>query len=352
LVVVGCGTTTEASGPPINDLNGPAATIVGAGSTFDAPLFARAFARYHELNPRVTVHYEARGSSFGIQAFQDNSVDFGASDVPMTRQEISMAKGGRVLQVPVDLGAEAVSYNLPGVPAGMDLTGSVFADIYLGKITRWNDPAITHLNPSLILPDEPITVVHRSDGSGTTYIFTDVLSSVSEPWAVGPGTGKTIAWPTGVGRSGNPGVAKEVAATPGAIGYVELSYALENNFTFAKILNSIGFYVLPVLQTVSTAAAQKPNISPTNFSIVNEPGNLSYPISGYSWVLVYERQPNMKIGESMVKMLDWLTQGGGQAQAQAINCAPLPASVSQLARSTLARVADKSGSALLYKTSS
>ncbi len=350
-VIVGCG-SVDASGPPINDLNGPAATIEGAGSTFDQPFFAKAFARYHQLSPMVTVNYASRGSSFGIQAFQANSVDFGASDVPMTQKEISKARGGRVLQVPVALGAEAVSYNLPGVPAGMDLTGPVVAEIYLGKITRWDDPAIANLNPSLKLPDEPITVVHRSDGSGTTYIFTDFLSSVSQPWVTGPGTSKTVAWPVGVGRSGNPGVAAEVAATPGAIGYVELSYALENNFTFARIQNSSGFFVLPILNTVSTAAAQKPSISSTNFSIVNQPGNLSYPISGYSWVLVYQRQANAKTGEAMVKMLDWLTQAGGQAEAQALDYAPLPDNVSQLARSTLEKVTDKSGRLLLYESSS
>lgn len=350
-LVAACG-STGGGHPRVNDFNGPSATIEGAGSTFVQPFFARAFSRYHQLNPRVTVHYTSRGSSYGIQAFQANSVDFGASDVPMTQKETSQAKGGQVLEVPVALGAEAVSYNLPGVPAGMDLTGPVLACIYLGKITRWNNPAITQLNPSLNLPDEPITVIHRCDGSGTTYIFTDFLSNVSSPWASGPGIGRSIEWPVGRGGDGNPGVAALVRSTPGAIGYVELSYALQNNFTFARMLNSSGFFVLPVLDTVTTAAAQKPNISSTNFSIVNQPGNQSYPIAGYSWVLVYRKQSDARTGEAMVKMLDWLTQGGGQAEAQAITYAPLPSNVRQLARSTLAKVTDKSGKALLYQSSS
>lgn len=348
LVVGACG-STQSGGPTISNLKAPTASLTGAGSTFVEPFFARAFARYHQLNPAVTVDYAARGSTFGIQAFQANSVNFGASDVPMTRQEISQAAGGRVLQVPVALGGEAVSYNLPGVDTGMHLTGSVLADIYLGKITRWDDKAITALNPTVSLPHEPITVVHRSDGSGTSYIFTDFLSSVSPAWETGPGRGRSVTWPVGIGGSGNQGVADQVRSVPGAIGYVELAYALRNNFTFARILNTSGFYVLPVIDTVATAAAQKPNVSAENFSIVNEPGNQSYPISGYSWALVYEHQSNATAGEAMVKMLDWLTQGDGQAEAKSIDYVPLPSDVSQLARSTLAKVSDGSGRPLLYR---
>jgi phosphate transport system substrate-binding protein len=348
-VAMGACGSAQPSSPAISNLKGPGAALSGAGSTFDQPFFDRAFDRYHQLNPGVSVDYAAQGSSFGIQAFQANSVNFGASDVPMTRDEMAQATGGPVVQVPVALGGEAVSYNLQGVQTGMHLTGSVLADIYLGRITRWDDSAIAQLNPTLSLPNQPITVVHRSDGSGTTYIFTDFLSSASQAWVAGPGKGRSVAWPTGVGASGNQGVASEVRSTPGAIGYVELAYALRNNFTFARMLNSSGFYVLPVLDTVVTAAAQKPNVSPTDFSIVNEPGNQSYPISGYSWVLVYQHQPDAATGQALVKMLDWLTQDDGQAEAKAIDYVPLPSEVSQLARSTLAKVTDDSGTRLLYR---
>lgn len=342
-----CG-STQPSGPTISDLETPTASLVGAGSTFDQPFFARAFARYEQLNPSVKIQYAAQGSTFGIEALQAGTVDFGASDVPMTPGEMSQARGGTVLQIPVALGGEAVSYNLDGVTAGMHLTGTVLANIYLGRITRWDDPAITNLNPTVSLPHEAITVVHRSDGSGTTYIFTDFLSGVSPAWGNGPGRGKSVAWPLGIGASGNQGVANVIRSTPGAIGYVELAYALQNDFTFARILNNSGFYVLPLVDTVATAAAQKPDVSATDFSIVDEPGPQSYPISGYSWAVVYERQTSPASGQALVKMLDWLTQDDGQAEAAAIQYVPLPANVSQLARSTLARVTDGSGRSLLY----
>jgi phosphate transport system substrate-binding protein len=328
-------TTTAPSDPQAAaDLTTPSASLTGAGSTFDQPFFTKAFFEYNRVNSKVTVNYASIGSGGGIAQFQANTVNFGASDVPMSATEIAAAKGGQVLQVPVALGGEAISYNLSGVASGLKLTGTVLADIYLGKVTSWNDPEIATLNPGVKLPSQKITVVHRSDGSGTTYIFTDYLRTVDPVWASGPGKGKSINWPVGLGGKGNEGVAGLVSQTPGAIGYVELAYALQNSFHFAQMQNAAGQYVSPTLQTVAADAAQKPTVSATDFSIVNEQGANSYPISGYSWSLVYANQTNASNGQTLAKVLDWLTHAG-QAQAASIDYVPLPANVQQLARQTI-----------------
>jgi phosphate transport system substrate-binding protein len=321
--------------------------LTGAGSTFDAPFFAVAFARYQQQHPSVTVSYSAVGSSAGIAAFSARQVDFGASDVPMTASEQAAASGGHVAQVPVDLGGEGIVYHLT-LPASarLHLTGPVLAAIFLGQITRWNDPAITALNPGIALPPAAITVVHRSDGSGTTYIFSNYLSSVSPAWAAKVGTGKTLTWPAGEGAEGNPGVATEVYRTPFSIGYVEQAYSQGLLLPFAALRNQAGNYVLPSAQTVAADAAQKPVITPADFSIVNEPGADSYPISGYSWALVYTRQPSQATGQALVAMLDWLTHDG-QAYAAANDYVPLPPQIQQLARTTLQQITGPTGTPLL-----
>ena len=299
-------------------------TLTGAGSTFDAPFFSIAFARYQQQHPGVTLSYSAVGSSAGIAAFSARQVDFGASDVPMTASEQAAASGGPVAQVPVDLGGEGIVYHLTlPADARLHLTGPVLAEIFLGQITRWNDPAITALNPGITLPPAAITVVHRSDGSGTTYIFSNYLSSVSPAWAAKVGTGKTLTWPVGEGAEGNPGVATDVYGTPFSIGYVEEAYSAGLLLPFAAIRNQAGNYVIPSAQTVAADGAQKPGITPTDFSIVNEPGAASYPISGYSWALIYTRQQNQATGQALVTMLDWLTHDG-QAYAAANDYVPLP----------------------------
>ena len=277
----------------------------------------------------MTVNYSAVGSSAGIAAISAQQVNFGASDVPMNASEQAAAKGGPVTQVPVALGAEGVAYNL-NLPAGarLHLTGPVLADIFLGQITRWNDPAITALNPGLTLPPAAITVVHRSDGSGTTYIFSNYLSSADPAWAAKVGTGKTLNWPAGEGAEGNVSVTSTVYRTPFSIGYVEQAYSRGLLLPFAAIRNQAGNYVIPSTQTVTAAAAQKPGITPTDFSIVNQPGASSYPISGYSWALVYTHQPNQATGQALVSMLDWLTHDG-QAYAAANSYVPLPSQVQQ-----------------------
>ena len=302
-----------------------------------------AFARYQQQHPGVSIGYSAVGSSAGIAAFSAGQVDFGASDVPMTAREQAAAKGGPITQVPVALGGEGVVYNL-SLPAGarLHLTGPVLAAIFLGQITRWNDPAVTALNPGVSLPPARINVVHRSDGSGTTYIFSNYLSSVDPAWAAKVGTGKTLRWPVGEGAEGNGGVAAAVNRTAFSIGYVEQAYSQGLLLPFAAIRNQAGHYVVPSTQTVAADAAQKPGISPADFSIVNQPGAASYPISGYSWALVYARQHNQATGQALVTMLDWLTHDG-QASAAANGYVPLPAQIQQLARTMLQQITGPTG---------
>jgi phosphate transport system substrate-binding protein len=264
----------------------------------------------------------------------------------MNSSELAAAKGP-ITQVPVDLGGEGIAYNL-NLPAGarLHLTGPVLAGIYLGQITHWYDPAITALNPGLSLPNAHITVVHRSDGSGTTYIFSNYLSSVSPAWASKVGTGKTLNWPAGEGDEGNAGVATEVNRTPFSIGYIEQAYEQGLTLPLAAIRNQAGNYVIPSAQTVAADAAQKPAITPTDFSIVNQPGATSYPISGYSWALVYTHQPSQATGQALVTMLDWLTHAG-QAYAAANGYVPLPPQIQQLAQTMLQQVTGPTGTQLL-----
>ena len=353
LALGACGSTTLTSAPaavvatPSAGSGAHTLTLTGAGSTFDAPFFAQAFAAYNRQHPTVGISYSAVGSGAGIAAFSARQADFGASDVPITAAEQAAAKGGPIVQVPVDLGAEGVVYNL-NLPAGarLHLTGPVIARIFLGQITSWHDPAITALNPGLSLPSAPIAVVHRSDGSGTTYIFSNYLSSVDPAWAAKVGAGKTLNWPVGEGAEGNAGVGTTVYRTPFSIGYVEQSYSQGLLLHFAEIRNQAGYYVIPSTQSVAAAAAQKPDITPTDFSIVNQPGASSYPITGYSWALVYARQASQATGQALVSMLDWLTHDG-QAYAAATSYVPLPPQVRQLARTMLQHVTGPTGTHLL-----
>jgi phosphate transport system substrate-binding protein len=353
LAVGACSSSTTTNSPAAAVAAtsiGPAGqkpTLAGAGSTFDAPFFSVAFARYQQQRPGVTIGYSAVGSSAGIAAISAQQVNFGAADVPMTAAEQAAAKGGPITQVPVDLGGEGIAYNL-SLPADarVHLTGPVLAEIFLGQITHWNDPAITALNPGITLPPAAINVVHRSDGSGTTYIFSNYLSSVDPAWAAKVGTGKTLNWPVGDGEEGNAGVATAVNRTPFSIGYIEEAYDQGLLLPFAAIRNQAGNYVTPSAQTVAADAAQKPAITPTDFSIVNEPGASSYPISGYSWALVYTLQASLATGRALIAMLDWLTHAG-QAYAAANDYVPLPAQIQQLARTMLQQVTGPTGTQLL-----
>ena len=338
---------SSSNGTPDPDVSTPSAELSGGGSTFDQPLFTTAFFHYGQLNPKVTVSYAAIGSGKGITQFQAQSLDFGATDVPMSATDLAAAKGGDVAQVPVTLGGVTISYNVSGVSTGLKLTGDVLARIFMGQITKWNDSAITSLNSGVNLPDQSITVVHRSDGSGTTYIFTDYLSAISPAWLSGPGKGKTVkSWPTGLGGNGNAGVAGLVKQTAGSIGYVELAYALQNKFTYAAIKNASGNFVQPSLSTVAADAAAKPNVTASDFSIVNQTGAQAYPISGYSWVLIYKKQSDSDKGTALVRLFDWVTHSG-QSDAKGLDYVPLPSGIQQLARTALQQVTDSNGKTLL-----
>jgi phosphate transport system substrate-binding protein len=315
--------------------------LTGAGSSFDNPFFQRAFYEYSRNNSSVQVNYQSIGSGGGIQQFTAKTVDFGASDVPLQPAEMkaAQASGGDVVQIPVTLGGVAIAYNVPGVPTGIKLTSDVLVNIMLGSVTNWNDASIAKLNPGINFPNMPIVVVHRADGSGTTYIFTDYLSKVSGAWKTKVGNAKVVNWPapSSVGAKGNEGVAGQIRNTPGAIGYVELAYALQNQITYAQLRNAAGQYVSPTLQTVQNAASKKPNVNPNDFSIVDMPGADSYPICGYSWVMLWKQQPDATKGPALVSLMRWLVTDG-QGFAVRVNYVSLPPNVQAEATKALASI--------------
>ncbi|HTL94755.1 MAG TPA: phosphate ABC transporter substrate-binding protein PstS [Gemmatimonadaceae bacterium] len=305
------------------------ADLTGAGSTFAYPIYSK-WASIYAQKTGVKINYQSIGSGGGIRQFSDETVDFGASDGPMTDQQMAQAKGGAVLHIPTVLGAVSITYNLPEVKQPLRLTGPVLAQIFLGKITKWNDPGIAQLNPGVALPASDILVVHRSDGSGTTYIFVDYLSSVSSEWANGPGKGVSVSWPVGLGGKGSEGVTGQVKQTPGAIGYVELSYAKENQLPVASIKNAAGEWIAPTIAGVTEAAAGAVATLPPNtdfrISIVNAPGRTAYPISSFTWILLYKNPPNAQKGKKLVDFLRWAIHDG-EKEAPALDYAPLPASM-------------------------
>lgn len=313
-----------------------ATQLTGAGSTFDYPFFSKAFYDYSQQHDDVTVNYQSIGSGGGVQQFIAKTVDFGASDVPANAQELKQA-GEPALQIPVTLGSEAIGYNLPGIGKGLRLTRQLIADIYLGKVTQWNDPAIQKLNPDVKLPTMPIAVIHRSDGSGTTYIFTDFLSTVSPEWKQRVGTGKSVQWPVGIGGKGNEGVAGQVRQTPGGIGYIELAYVLQNEMTYAQVQNRSGNYVYPSIATTKAAAATKPSVTSTDFSIVDASGANSYPICGYSWVMLYKKPKDRQRGALVKAVMEWLVTKG-QADAESVDYVPLPKNVQQQALKIISQI--------------
>ena len=319
-----------------------ATQITGAGATFPYPFFSKAFYEYSAKHSDVVVNYQSIGSGGGIQQFTAKTVDFGASDVPMNADELKRAEtgGAQVIQFPTTLGGEAITYNLPSVmKGGLRLTREALADIYLGKITRWNDPALVKLNPGNTLPDLPIVAVNRSDGSGTTYIFTDFLSRVSPEWKSKVGTGKSVQWPSpsSVGGKGNEGVAGQVRQTTGAIGYVELAYAIENKMSQAMLQNRAGKFLFCTPTGVRAAAATKSSVSPSDFSIVDAAGDAAYPISGFSWGMVYESPADKARGKLVHDVLSWLVTDG-QPIAAELNYVPLPQNVAAYAKAQLDRM--------------
>ncbi len=316
---------------------GGGADLTGAGSTFAYPLYSR-WASDYAPTSGVRVNYQPIGSGGGIRQLSEQTVDFGATDAPMTDEEMAKAKGGPVMHVPMAMGAVVVTYNLPGIAQPLKFDGAVLGDIFLGKITTWNDPRLRALNAGVTLPNTPILVAHRSDGSGTTYTFTDYLSAVSPAWKQQVGKGKDVKWPVGLGGKGNEGVAGQVKQSQGAIGYVELAYARQNKLPAASIRNAAGTYIAPSVETTTAAAAGALATLPANtdyrVSIANAPGANAYPISTMTWILVYRTQPDTAKGRKVVNFLRWgLTQG--QAVEPALDYAPLPEAMTTRLRQRL-----------------
>jgi phosphate transport system substrate-binding protein len=298
----------------------------GAGATFPYPIYSKWFDEYTKVDPEVRFNYQSIGSGGGIKQVTSRTVDFGATDGPMTDEQLKQAPG-ELLHIPTVLGAVVATYNLPGAPK-LKFTGDVLADIFLGKITKWNDAKITALNPGATLPDQPIVVVHRSDGSGTTYIWVDYLSKISPEWQQKVGKGTSVNWPVGLGGKGNEGVSGQVKGQPGALGYVELAYAVKNNLPVASIKNANGKFVEPTIATTTAAATGAAKSMPDDFrvSLTNAPGDDAYPVASFTWLLVYRDQANEAKGRALAKFLWWMSHDG-QKYADDLLYAPLPAPV-------------------------
>ena len=304
-----------------------AQTITAAGATFPYPIYSKWFSEYSAAHPGVQINYQSIGSGGGIKQVCSGTVDFGASDMPMT-DELLASCGVKLIHIPTVLGADVPAYNVPGVATDLKFSQSVLSDIFLGKITNWNDPRIAKDNPGVHLPDQKIIVVHRSDGSGTTFIWTDFLSKISKEWAGGPGKGTSINWPTGVGGKGNEGVAGYVRQLPGAIGYVELIYALQNHIDFGLVENADGKFLKASIDGVSAAAATAKIPADYRVSITNAPGPNSYPVSSFTYLLI-PTQPKDMAKEKVIKdLLSWCIKSG-ESEVSTLSYAPLPSNVQE-----------------------
>ena len=298
----------------------------GAGATFPFPLYSKWTDEYRKVDPSVRINYQSIGSGGGQKQIIEQTVDFGASDGPMSDENLAKAPG-KILHIPTVAGAVVVSYNLPGV-AKLKLDGPTLAEIFSGKITKWRDSKIASLNPGVKFPSMDLVVVHRSDGSGTSYIFTDYLSSVSPQWEKEVGRNTSVKWPAGLGAKGNEGVAGQIKQLPGAIGYVELAYAKQNKLPFANLKNASGGYITASIDSVTEALATAKVPDDFRSSMVNPAGEKAYPISGTTWLLVYEQQKDPAKGKKLVEFLNWaLTKG--ESMAASLDYAPLPESLQQ-----------------------
>jgi len=329
-----CGETGTGSASP-SPVDVGSGTITGAGATFPAPFYQKAFYDYMAKYPQVKVIYNSVGSGAGISQFQKGTVDFGASDVPMSDAHITKVPGGAsaLVQVPTTLGVISIAYNVSGVTK-LQLDGPTLANIYLGHITKWNDPAITALNSGVNLPSSAIAVVHRADSSGTSYHFTDYLAKVSDEWKSKVGVGKAVKWPAGTGGQGNQGVAQAVTSQAGAIGYVELAYVVQTGMSQAYLKNADGQYVQASVAGATAAAAQNTSVSPSNFSITNEPGATSYPITAFSWVILPTSVSDASKGKALAYLFKWLVTDG-QSDGTSLQYAALPKPVQDLALTNL-----------------
>ncbi len=319
--------------------------INAAGSTFIYPMFSKWENVYHKIHPNIEFNYQAIGSGGGINQLTAGTVEIGASDAPLNNEQIAACNKahGPVVHLPEAMGAVAVSYHIPGVNVTLKFTGPVLADIFLGNIKTWNDPRLTALNPGVDLPNRPIIVVHRSDGSGDTYIFVDYLCKVSKEWNDKVGRGVSVNWPVGLGAKGNQGVTGQIEQTPYTIGYITLIYALENNIPYGSLQNAAGVFIHPTIKSVSDAAANAAKIVPKDlrFSITNAPGKSSYPISSATWLIVYVNQggyaKNYTEAKETVTFLHWvLTEG--QKMEPAMDYAPIPAPIQKMELNLLRKV--------------
>jgi len=309
----------------------------GAGATFPYPMYSKWFSEYNKLHPDVQINYQSIGSGGGIRQVLNGTVDFGASDGPMTDEQLKEAKT-KILHIPTVLGADVPAYNVPGISGEVKFTPEALAGIFLGKIQKWNDPALTQANPGVKFPDKSIIVVHRSDGSGTTYIFTDYLSKVSKEWEVTAGKGTSVKWPVGLGGKGNEGVAGQIRQLEGSIGYVELVYAVENKITYGSVRNVAGNFVKASLDGVTEAAASSPKM-PADFrvSITNAPGKTAYPISSFTWLLIPVQAKDPKKGKIIADFLDWMVSDGQKMTSQ-LSYAPLPQNVVEKVKAVIKQI--------------
>ena len=330
--VAGCSDGSKKDAPAAAGQTASTATgaqLTGAGATFPNPLYTKWFSEY-AAKTGVKINYQSIGSGGGIRQLSEQTVDFGASDAPMSDEELAKARGGPVLHIPTALGAVVITYNLPGVTTPLKLTGELIAAIYKGQVKRWNDARIAALNDGVSLPATDILVIHRSDGSGTSFVFTDYLSKVDAAWATSPGRGKDIQWPVGLGAKGNEGVAGQVKQSPGAIGYIELAYANQNKLPAAQIKNTHGEFVAPSIASVTAAAAgvaaSLPATTDYRISVVNASGAGAYPVASFTWILAYQKQADPAKGKLLVDFLKWALTDG-QALEAPLDYAPLPESM-------------------------
>jgi phosphate transport system substrate-binding protein len=365
LLAAACGGTSKSAQPPATtaataakctsaapggvlsaacDTQTPTVTLTGAGASSISPFFTSAFFAYNKVNPNVKVNYSPSGSSVGVTDIEQNTVQFGDSEVPIPAP--ATGSGGAILQIPVDLGGVALSYNVPGLKTGLKLDGPTLAGIFLGKITNWDDSAIAALNPKVRLPNLAIVAVHRADSSGPGYDLDQYLIDAAGPaWTAAVGTKSSTHWPeptVGVGEQLNTGLATYIQQTSGAIGYVEYAYALQAKFTNVAVKNKAGDYVVPSQTAIAAAGSVASTLSATNFNIVDGPGAATYPLANFSWTLLYQKQSSTSVATAAGRLFDWIITTG-QTQAAALGYSPLPANVVSLSRQTLLQLQTADG---------
>ena len=316
-------------------------TLNGAGATFPNPMYSKWFSEYHKLHGDEQINYQPIGSGGGIRGVTESTVDFGASDMPMTDEQLKAAEAKlktKILNIPTVLGAVVPAYNIPGVTGDVKFTPEILAGIYLGTISNWNDPAIAKVNPDIKFPDKDIVVVHRSDGSGTTFIWTDYLSKVSPDWKSRVGADTSVKWPKGLGGPKNDGVASDIRQLAGSIGYVELIYAVQNKILYGSVRNSSGAFIKASLDSVTAAAASAPKM-PADFrvSITNAPGKDAYPIASFTWLLIPQQSKDSGKGKILADFLNWMVTDG-QSMTNALDYAPLPQNVAAKVKETIKQV--------------